>query len=412
MNINLSRMLFWNKKEFFFFYFLFFLLVVDMLNGYLVTNDLIATGGISSPSQLGRLLAIIVSGIFLWRVKFNFTWLLFAFYILILESVCSLFFSINASGVVYGFINSYKLIYLALVTVVLLKIIKKPSDLGHFLLLFKWHLYIVGGSLFLGVITGLGIDTYTGGGLGTKGFFASGNSLGLYLGLGTIFLINIRKYPIGKYVNLTWVGVLFLIGSTIFVGTKTAVILAALSLIQFLYNTKMKWFFIIAFSILFFLFFEKISEIFQNAFTVLVFRYNNAPSFIYFLGSGRIDYVLDAFNVLYSQDSFAIRFLFGSGSFLSYQNPIEIEAFDTLETDFFDILFMYGFLGLLAYLILFFYMLKKSLPEKKIFLIILLLFGHSAIAGHVLFNGMSGFLVSILFVIISRMHFLNERSGK
>ena len=411
MNMNLSRIFLWNKKEFFFFYFLFFLLVIDMVNGYLVTNNLIATGGISSPSQIGRLLAIGFSGVFLWRVKSNFTWLLFAFYILILESVCGLFFSINVPGVIYGFINSYKLIYLALVTVVLLKIIKKPADLGYFLFLFKWHLYIVGGSLFFGVITGLGIDTYTGGGLGTKGFFASGNSLGLYLGLGTIFLINIRKYHVGEYINLTWVGVLFLIGSTIFVGTKTAVILAALSLIQFLYNTRMKWFFIVVFSVLFFLFFNKISEAFQNAFTVLVFRYNNAPSFIYFLGSGRIDYVLDAFNILYSQDSFAVRFLFGSGSFLSYQNPIEIEAFDTLETDFFDILFMYGFLGLLVYLTLFFYMFKKSFPEKKISLIIILLFGHSAIAGHVLFNGMSGFFVSILFVIISRMHLLNERNG-
>ncbi|MBQ4767923.1 hypothetical protein F9U42_12345 [Pectobacterium versatile] len=411
MNINLKKMLFWNSKEFFFFYFLFVLLIFDMINGFLVTNNLIATAGISSPSQIGRLLAIVISVFFLWRVKSNLSWLFFSLYILALEAICGLFFSLELSSVIYGFINSYKLIYLALVTVVFLKLIKTQGDLGYFLLLFKWHLYIVGGSLFFSIITGIGADTYDGGGLGTKGFFASGNSLGLYLGLSTIFLIIIRRYYIGSYIKLSWLGVFFLISSTVLVGTKTAVILAFLSLFQLFYNTKLKWVLFATFSTFCIYFLNEISEQFQNAFTVLVFRYNNAPNIIYFLGSGRIDYVFDAFDVLYSQDSFFVRLIFGGGSFLSYQNPIDIEAFDTLETDFFDVLFMYGFVGLFIYLVLFFYMMKKSFSEKKIFLIVILLFGHSAIAGHVLFNGMSGFLISVLFIIVSKIHFLNEKSG-
>jgi hypothetical protein len=142
-------------------------------------------------------------------------------------------------------------------------------------------------------------------------------------------------------------------------------------------------------------------DMFRVVFDVVVKRYENSESLILFLGSGRIGYVENAMQVFLAQSDIILRLLFGSGAFLSFQNPDYVSIYDTLETDLFDVLFMYGLVGVSTFLTFFAYI---GYCLRKYFIFILaftVLFFHSIVAGHVLFNGMSSFPIVMLFLVSS-----------
>jgi hypothetical protein len=96
-----------------------------------------------------------------------------------------------------------------------------------------------------------------------------------------------------------------------------------------------------------------------------------------------------------------VRFFTGGGSILSFQK-LDNFKYDTLETDLFDIFFMYGIAFALIYLFIIFYFLYKTLEQKKyiLFLLFLLMSFHSIMAGHIIFNAMSFIIVILLMPLV------------
>jgi hypothetical protein len=96
------------------------------------------------------------------------------------------------------------------------------------------------------------------------------------------------------------------------------------------------------------------------------------------------------------------RNILGGGSFLSFRDPAEfVPAFDTLETDLFDVFFMYGIIGVAVYcgitLMGTYTALIRRMPMLMFFFLVVM--AHSLVAGHVIFNGMSVLGVVLLLLI-------------
>jgi hypothetical protein len=367
----------------------------DAINGYLVVKGIITSAGLASPSQLGRL-SVSIFLVYIIAVKKLGVWPIFLFVYLFIVEVYSGLFHINQYGFTYGVISAYKLGYLILLTMVLKHYSQTKegmTQLGTFL---KYNLFIIASMLYFSTVTGIGNSTY-GFGFGTKSFFASGNGLGLYLGIGTLFLIGLKEYKIVDFSNKT---VLYLVISIALIGSKTALVLCIVNLVTIILLSKYRLIFIVLFSLLLTLFLPKIIESLSILFDVILKRLDNTDNIIVYLGSGRIDYVADAFEKFFLTDPNPFRLIFGMGAFTSFQNPLKVVIFDTLETDLFDLFFMYGILSVIFFLTIIGFILYRLRKFKILFIGMLLLSLHSIIAGHVLFNGMSSVCFA-LFICVS-----------
>lgn len=384
-------------KSFLLFYFFVVLLIFDMLNGFLVTNKYISTGGIFSPSQLGRVIGTAILVYYCYLFKVSKLWIIPLFYLVLVELISSIWFSNSIFAFTYGIVTAYKIIYLYLLSLVFIKLFRESFDLITFIEYFKLNLTIVGISLIIATMTGLGTDTYTGGGLGVKGFFSSGNALGFYLGSGLLILLAIRRTALN--VKITTKHILFLCFCTIIVGTKTAIIFSLVTVLILLYESKYKYVLVLSLFFILYFYFNYLLKTLSELFTVLVFRFENAPSIISFIASGRLEYVTNAIDTFFSQDNSWLRILFGSGAFVSFRVPSESGVFDTLETDIFDVLFMYGLVGCIVFSVTMMWLVYWLRVNGIFFIVAVLLVLHSFIAGHVLFNGMSSTLIAILYLL-------------
>ena len=94
-------------------------------------------------------------------------------------------------------------------------------------------------------------------------------------------------------------------------------------------------------------FIVKFSEILFSTlsliFDVVYLRFQNSPSVLSFLMSSRDVFAIDALNSISFQGIYVLRLIIGFGVFISFRNPNgTFTMYDTLESDFFDVLFMYG----------------------------------------------------------------------
>ena len=134
-------------------------------------------------------------------------------------------------------------------------------------------------------------------------------------------------------------------------------------------------------------------------FDVITLRYHNSNSLWEYLFGIRLSYISNAFETYYFRGVDALTLLFGSGSYVSFQNPASASQYDTLESDIFDILFMYGLVGVFVYILMFvfgFFLFKK---QTYFFVTWGCIFLHSLLAGHVILNGMSLTIIAFLLAI-------------
>lgn len=368
--------------------------VFDAINGYLVVKGIIASAGIASPSQLGRLLVSLLLVYILISKKLGVTALLPLCYLVLIEVVSGLFHQ-SQYGFTYGVLSAYKIGYLILLTVILNYYSSTSDGLQRLGVFFKYNLIIIASILYFSTVTGIGNSTY-GFGFGTKGFFASGNGLGLYLGVGSLFLIGLRHYNLANFSQKT---LLFIVFSIALIGSKTALVLCAFNLLCIVLLSKHRNSFIIIISLFVFSFLPVIVDTLSILFDVILKRLNNANNIFVYMGSGRIEYVADAFDVYFQGNPNPLRFLFGMGAYTSFQDPSLVQKFDTLETDLFDLLFMYGAFSVILFLMVISLILFKLRKYKVLFFGMLLLSLHSIIAGHVLFNGMSSVCFALFFCV-------------
>jgi hypothetical protein len=324
-----------------------------------------------------------------------------------LTSVLEMFFFFlhnSTYGYISGWVYNIKILYLVTIGMCLHNFVRLDF-LSFENLIFHIRNYVLITSILTILPFAFDFDykTYEGAQFATKGMFASGNALGVVLGVGS--LISLYYFRIkSNFINfLSYLVISF---ALIMVGTKAASIFFLASVFSLLfYKRKLH-------SILISLFFLSSIILFYGSeilgavsivYDVVLLRFQN-PSFIGFLLSSRDEFFDSALNEISFDGLYFLRFLFGFGAFLSYRTPGDIAYpyVDILESDALDVFFMYGLIALIFYiaLILFFSLNFLKLRFYFIFFIFLLYILHSLIAGHVLFNGMSGIFLPCFVILL------------
>lgn len=368
---------------------------LDMINGYLVLNNAFAEGGLFSISQVSRSVIVVLLVTFAIKRQLSLAWV---WVILIGGLLECLYFLLHQSfdAYLFGMVLVYRLLFLSVLIIVLSKIYQEsPQLLFQFL---KYNLAIISGSIVISALFDVGFSTYKWGS-GTKGFFASGNGLGLYLGILTLVLMSLSYYTLHSHFRIGALYILLSCSAMLFVGTKTSFVLLLTVIVFYIFLSRYRALLILMLVFALVFGFGFIVEALSLSFDVVISRFRNSDSFLTFLVSGRNNYVCNAFDQFYSSSPSLFRYFFGAGSFVSFQDPASAIYFDTLETDIFDIFFMYGFFGLLIYIIFIVYGAYRLRSAWYLLVIWLLLVVHSILAGHIFFNAMSLTLVALIVAL-------------
>ena len=385
-----------NFRTIFFYLFFFVSPFVDALTGFMLFNGIISEGSLFSPSQLFRLILTIFAFYFL-----KFSEALFVMSIIILFLILELssfWLHHNFTGFLLSMVYAYKLVFIILVFFVL-----RSSEYSNMQLL---RYFVIGSFIYalvlvLSVVLGVGEATYAQGAGGSKGFFASGNGLSLFLGVSSILAYY---YYVQHRTKSNLVYYLVILIGTAIVGTKASIFFILVNLGVFLYYNRKGFYLLGSFLVLLgIVFFDKIVAVFDVAFEVIIFRYNASSSLGAFLASGRDAYVKNAFNVFTDSGLHTVRSIIGSGLFLSFRDYNDLDLpYDTLESDLFDVFFSYGLLGVLIYLSIILIGMYISLSKSQYILFIAWssVCAYSMIAGHMLFNSMSNISFLVLFILI------------
>lgn len=262
---------------------------------------------------------------------------------------------------------------------------------------FKLGIIVLFTNVFLGLL-GIGYHTYTTGDYGYKGFFASGNEMGgLVVVLIPVFLywayFSLSRQ---KYMICTLISILF----GILLATKAVILVVVYFCIYipFAYTrskkTKRKIIFVasIVLSVAIYVFFFHIDRDSINFMVEFFYRFDKG-GLLYLLLSARNEFVMEQYTVFSSSPIFQ-QFL-GMGC--------KEGNIDTVEMDFFDILFYYGYVGLLIMLfltILLFHMVKRANKRNHFIKVIkmsdILMIIMATVAGHILFSSTAGLYIALI----------------
>lgn len=397
----------YNRVEFILYSYLLISPFADLLTGVFIFKLGMPESFLGSPSQLIRIIFIFLVLPLLDSKKLKILFGIFC-YLWTIETISFLYtqeLTVFFSGINYFM----KILYLIL----FYEIIKMIYERGDEVVLKTINMFLNSSCLYsLGIIIptmlGIGVSSYgfedT---FGQKGLYASGNALNIYLGTAlSIALLKINK------TRMDLLKILVLMASIVLLGTKTAFLFFLFSILLYI-RTKPNYVrFLIVFSLIavIYVYGDIIMNILSGVYDVIIYRFNIRTDFITFITSGRNNYIIDAFEEFFKSSIWPIRFIFGGGAFLSFRSSYYPGmAYDTLEMDLFDIFFMYGLIGAVAYLLLFYVILKKS--YKKSF-ILFVLFGlfifHSLLAGHVVFDGLPIIAGLVLYLMMQKSEFIKD----
>jgi hypothetical protein len=363
---------------------------VDSLSGLMILNGVIPEGGAGSPSQLLRLIILVLGLLILLRcIKYFYTTLALLFCIVIWESVFA-FFHNSGFGFIIGIVYGSKIAYVLIVFLTLRTVL----DI---------QFYVVSTALLLIVpfVFGVGFPTYLEGTFGVKGFFSAGNGLGIFLGVGLLLLIHIWQSRGGLYYLPL---LLMVVLATLLVGTKTSIIMGFVGLAALIaYMNRYVAIVIMLAGLIFVLEYSDILvDVSSSVYDVIFYRYSNSEDVLSFIFSNRDVYLYDAMDNFSVVGFNVLRLITGFGAFVSFRSPAEhYDGIDILESDLADLYFMYGVLSFLYFGFILF-VLAKSVANRSYFLGFAFSFlaAHSMLAGHVIFNGMSGTMFSLLPALI------------
>lgn len=375
---------------------------IDAITGYLVLSGIVAQGGLGSPSQLFRFIISIVLLLSLKDRKHLFFIYSFIIYIIAVE-LLNFLFHLDQDGFIVSLAYSYKLVFGFLLYFKLDELIKNKFLDRSIFINFIIHSGIIYSFIVLFTdLLGVSFGSYENG-LGSKGVFASANGLGIYIGICALLLI----YKNSRKINMKYFFSYSLMSYTLLgLMTRASVGLFVISLFIILFKIPGKYKLITYSLILFSLIYlgNIFIDIFLNATEVITYRYSNTSSMEEFFG-GRQGYLDYAFNEFSTEGILLYRLLIGGGYFLSFRNPNSIDnsVSNFLEVDLYDVFYMYGFVGLVVYSSIFLKGLVWGIKNKTNIILILawiLLYGHSALAGHVIQNGMSIIMLICILLII------------
>lgn len=378
----------------------------DALTGFLVLNGYMNAGALSTPSQLIKFFITLL--LLLHQKKYNFYKLcLLGIYCVVLELVSFLVFQNSFYQFLYGVMQFYKVVYLLTLFYFLKNLVNKK------IITFKEILdYMISSGLMYAIILvcttllGVNTSTYTEGTFGSKGVFASGNGLSVYLGFSSALGI----WNSIKYKNRIFTALFLCIASTL-VGTKASIVFLFLNLgVLFYHSPVVLKLFIFVFCLIVI---NYISDIFIQVFDVIIYRYKNSENIFTFLASSRDSFVIDAFKQYDLKGLKSLRLFFGSGAFVSFRSDVSVmNGFDTLENDFFDILFMYGIIVLSFYLMfqIRYCVMAVKIKQYHLALVFFCICFYSLWAGHSVFNSMSGTGLAVVPVLIYSAYLSKQAS--
>lgn len=388
--------------------------ILDAMTGVLVLHGIMTEGALATPSQLGKFITVFLMIMKIIRNNNKndiFKIAIFSGYIIILEFIFCLYYETPIYGLLYGFVQLFKVLYLMFCFYFLKDLLSKGKiDSKYLMRLIIQSAIIYSIILVLSTLLGFNSSTYAFGTFGTKGIFASGNGLSIYLGFSSFmaafyyFKCERKKEYLIKFL-LVWI-------SGTIVGTKASIAFLFINCVVIFYFSRRY----IKFLLLLFLVlsFSYLISGFSVIFDVIIQRYKQSENLLAFLASGRDAYLDGAFKIYDTSGIKVLRIFFGSGAFVSFRtNLSDMKAFDTLERDFYDIFFMYGINMLVIY---FLYIIKysfKGLLKKHIYFTVgfVCVVGYSLSAGHTLFNTMSG-LGLIFFPLLIKYWNYDKKNNK
>lgn len=336
------------------------------------------------------------------------------FYLLIIELVAFQFYY-NVKGLLTGIVSSYKLsfcllFYCLIEILIQSKRISVVQIIRYFINSASIYAIIILVSNILGINFGVYGDD-----LGSKGVFTSANGLGIFIGVAGLFSLYSYLTNRSKIEIIRLCLFLYVLANLM---SKAAIILAVCVILLLFFYMKNRYKVAISLLALCFVTYYQsyIVEFISSTISVISYNYEHSDDFLSFILSGRVWYLEYAFEHYSLSYSLFYRLFLGMGYFVSFRNPYMPDFWKDsscfLECELFDMFFMYGLVGLLFYLFLFFYGLKKAFQMKgkytNIFLISwIVLFFHSAFAGHVFFNGMS-IIAFVTILIVLNNHSVNN----
>lgn len=262
---------------------------------------------------------------------------------------------------------------------------------------FKYGIIVLFANVFLGLFD-IGYHTYVTGGYGYKGFFSSGNEMG---GL-VVVLVPVLLYwtyyslSLSKYLLCTLLCVLF----GILLATKSVILIVVFFClyIPFAFNpnkkTKGKIICVglMLISIAIYAVFNYIDSSSINFFVELFYRYDKG-GLLYLLLSARNEFVLEQYDIFSSVPLY--QQILGMGC--------KAGNIDTVEMDYFDILFYYGYFGLIVAILItikLFQMVNNAKGRNRFIKVIkmsdILMIIMAAVAGHILFSSTAGLYIALM----------------
>jgi hypothetical protein len=353
---------------------------IDSANGF-VTLAGAGEGSFGSIGQIFKAGILIVAWYLTSKKKLISATL--GLYVLIIELISFLSHE-SLSYFLIGFTYAFKIIFASVIYFFTVEMLAKYGVI-KILRLFRNSAVLYSLIFFISIAAGLSYSTYYEGSFGSKGLFSSGNSLSIYFG--SMSLIGLYIFFLSRRRLDFFLSGLLMI-SALFVGTKTSILFIVFYILLLLYRISFfyKSLLLLLVASLFF------NDVFFLFFDVIILRFENSGSISSFLASSRDVFVVDALSNFYIEGIYILRLFFGFGIYMSFRTVSDdISLYDTLENDFFDIFFSYGFVGIFLFLIFYFFHVFRAIYSKNFepLLIFSSLFLISGLIGHVLFDAMA-----------------------
>lgn len=374
---------------------------VDAITGYMINTGLVSIGSIGSASQLFR---FILTFCLLCQIKKKshfYTTLTIILWITIIELI-NLLLHNRLDWFILGLIYSFKLSF----GFIIYFVIKEYLDCKYIdSILLKTYIiksisiYVI--IILISDLLGISSPAYITAGVGSKGIFADGNGMGVFLGVGMLIIIErFFEQKKTKYLILSVLTGYVLLG----LRSKAGLLFFLTGLILLFINSKriIKILAVGGLTISFFLWHQPIIETLEEMFSLMIWRFSRSESLWEIILGGREIYLHEALSYDYSTLTQILKLILGGGYRLTFRDPSVSKLSDDgifiIEADLFDTFFMYGIIGFIIYVAVFIkgFLYRPSVLTAAWFI----LFIHSALAGHVISSGIAMIIMPCVLLLI------------
>lgn len=376
---------------------------VDALTGLMINYNIIEIGSAGSPSQLLRFFITIVLFFQIRKLNHFFMVLLMILWVVVIESF-SLILHTRLDWYIVGLVYSFKLTFGLILYVVLKEYIDcQKLDINQLQRYIVISSVIYSSFVLVSNLLGISAHSYGEAELGSKGIFADGNGLGVFLGVCLLVIVN--KYNQDK--KFRDLLAFFLVGYVLIgLMTKAGILFLTSGIILLFLTQKSvyKVWIIISISLLFLIWAPSIISFVTDSLSYIIWRIERSDYWWEIVLGGREMYLQKAMAYDYSSNVQILKLITGGGYRLSFRHPSCAALLDDgifiVEADFFDVFFMYGVVGFLAYVIIFLKGVTSYGGLDILKCAWVLLFIHSALAGHVMSNGLALIILPCLLLMM------------